>query len=170
MAPNSDDRLFKIRLVIDSLLPKFQALSQHQMLCVAEQMAPFKGRSALKQYIPKKPYKWGYKVFVLCDTKGLMHSFDIFAGKINPVLAQPVIGASGNIVLELAQVIPENVNHLLYFPLWIRLLLLPTRGYQHLGPCSKIACVGAVSVQTWRRRRRQGGHWKSNKLSWITWA
>ena len=59
MAPNNSDRLFKIRPLIDSLLPKFQALPQGQMLSIDEQMVPFKGRSVLKQYIPKKPHKWG---------------------------------------------------------------------------------------------------------------
>lgn len=32
MAPNDDDRLFKIRSVIDSLLPKFQAQQQILLL------------------------------------------------------------------------------------------------------------------------------------------
>ncbi|XP_057685429.1 piggyBac transposable element-derived protein 3-like isoform X7 [Corythoichthys intestinalis] len=118
MAPKKNDKLYKIRLLIDTLLPKFQALPQDQMLCVDEQMVPFKGRSRLKQYVPKKPYKWGYKMFVLCDTRGLVHSFDIFTGKIDPVPGQPDIGANGNIVLKLAQVIHENVNHLLFFDDW----------------------------------------------------
>lgn len=41
-APNND-KLFKIRALIDSLLPKFQALPQEQMLSIDEQMVPFKG-------------------------------------------------------------------------------------------------------------------------------
>ncbi|XP_028448168.1 piggyBac transposable element-derived protein 2-like isoform X1 [Perca flavescens] len=118
MAPNNSDKLFKIRPLIDSLLPKFQALPQDQMLSIDEQMVPFKGKSSLKQYIPNKPYKWGYKIFVLCDTTGLVHSFDIFTGKIEPVPGLPDIGVSGNIVLKLAQVIHGAVNHLVYFDNW----------------------------------------------------
>lgn len=137
MAPNNGDRLFKVRPLIDSLLPKFQALPQDQMLSTDEQIVPFKGRSRLKQYMPKKPYKWGYKIFVLCDTKGLVHSFDIFSGKTDPAPGQPDIGASGNVVLKLAQVIHGAANHLLYFDnwfsSWICLLFLQTRGYQLLG-------------------------------------
>ncbi|CAN9509212.1 unnamed protein product [Ophioblennius macclurei] len=138
MTPNNNnDRLFKIRLVIDSLLPKFQALPQDQMLCVDEQMVPFKDRSALKEYIPKKPYKWGYKIFVLCDTKGLVHSFDVYTGENDPAPGQPDIGASGNIVLKLAQVIRDNVNHLLYFDNWFSSLdlfvALANKGIPALG-------------------------------------
>lgn len=93
-------------------------------------------RSICNSNNTKQPYKWGYKLFVLCDTKVLVHSFDIFTGKIDPAPGKP------DIVSHKAQVIHENVKHLLYFDNC--LLLLPTRGYQHLGPCSKLACVGAV--------------------------
>ena len=61
------DRLFKIRPLLDHLLPIYQQLPQQQVLCIDEQMVPFKGRSVLKQYLPMKPHKWGYKLFVLCD-------------------------------------------------------------------------------------------------------
>ena len=42
MAPNNNDRLFKIRPLIDALLPKFQALPQDQMLCIDKPMVPSK--------------------------------------------------------------------------------------------------------------------------------
>ena len=51
--PNRD-RLFKIRPVVDYFLLKFQSLPQDRMLCVDEQIVPFKGKSGLKQYLPKK--------------------------------------------------------------------------------------------------------------------
>uniref|UniRef100_A0A667X1E5 PiggyBac transposable element-derived protein domain-containing protein n=1 Tax=Myripristis murdjan TaxID=586833 RepID=A0A667X1E5_9TELE len=133
----NNDRLFKIRPIVDSLLQKFQSLPQDQMLSIDEQMVPFKGRSSLKQYIPKKPHKWGYKIFVLCDTKGLVHSFDIFTGKSDPVPGEPDIGASGNMVLKLAQVIHGAVNHLLYFDNWFSSLdlfaALANKGIPALG-------------------------------------
>ena len=53
------DRLFKIRPLLDHLLPIYQQLPQQQVLCIDEQMVPFKGRSFLKQYLPMKPHKWG---------------------------------------------------------------------------------------------------------------
>ncbi|XP_027891620.1 uncharacterized protein LOC114155757 isoform X2 [Xiphophorus couchianus] len=115
MAANSGDALFKIRPVFDSLLQKFNSLPKDQMLCIAQQMVPLKCDSSLVQYIPKRFRRWGYKIFVLCDTKGLIHSFDVFTGKMDPLPGEPDIGASGNIVLKLAQVIHGSVNHLLYF-------------------------------------------------------
>ena len=38
-------------------------------------MVPFKGASSLKQYIPKKPHKWGYKLFIWADNEGLVYDF-----------------------------------------------------------------------------------------------
>lgn len=120
----SRDRLFKIRPIIDYLLPKFQCLPQDQTLCIDEQMVPFKGKSGLKQYIPKKPHKWGYKIFVLCDTKGIVYNFEIYTGKINPVAGYPDLGASANIVIQLSQVVEKQANYLLYFDNWFSSLKL----------------------------------------------
>ena len=51
--PANPNRLFKIQPVIDHLVSKFQSIPQQQVLGCDEQMIPFKGHSALKQYIPK---------------------------------------------------------------------------------------------------------------------
>ncbi|XP_014827083.1 PREDICTED: uncharacterized protein LOC106906352 isoform X2 [Poecilia mexicana] len=116
MAANSGDALFKIRPVFDSLLQKFNSLPKDQMLCIAQQMVPLKCDSSLVQYIPpKRSRESGYKIFMLCDTKGLIHSFDVFTGKMDPLPGEPDIGTSGNIVLKLTQVIHGSANHLLYF-------------------------------------------------------
>lgn len=118
------DKLFKVRPIIESLLTKFQAIPQAQKLCVDEQMVPFKGHSSLKQYLLKKPNKWGYKVFILCDTSELVHSFEIYTGKIQPVPGFPDIRASGNIVLHLTQVVDSDLNHILFFDNWFTSLKL----------------------------------------------
>uniref|UniRef100_A0A3P9LG76 PiggyBac transposable element-derived protein domain-containing protein n=1 Tax=Oryzias latipes TaxID=8090 RepID=A0A3P9LG76_ORYLA len=152
-APN-DDRLFKIRLIVDSLLPKFQALPQHQMLCVHEQTVPIPDRSALKQ-----PCKWAYKIFVLCNTKGLVHSFDIYTGNTDPAPDQPDIGAGGNIVLKLAQAIQYHVNHLLYFDERFSSLdlfvALEKRGIPALGTVQQAALPGC-SFSTDSEMKKKG--------------
>lgn len=115
MAANNKDKLFKIRPVVDSLLQKFQTLPQEQMLFIGEQIVPFRGRSTLKQYFPTRPHRWGYKIFVLCDTKGLVHSFDIFTGKTDPEPREPDVGPNGNIVVKLARAIQSPTDQLLCF-------------------------------------------------------
>ena len=85
------------------------------MISIDEQMIPFKRKSFLKQYIPSKPYKWGYKVFMVCDRTGLPLNFEIYTGKTNHVPGWPDAGANGNVVIKLAQILDPHANHLLYF-------------------------------------------------------
>ena len=87
-------------------------------LSLDEHIVPFKWKSSLKQYNPKKPKKWGYKIFVLSDYKGIAYNFKNYDG---PLLAMPGnkdIGDSGNIVMQFASVIPKNQGHKLYFDNW----------------------------------------------------
>ncbi|XP_047101014.1 serine/threonine-protein phosphatase 6 regulatory ankyrin repeat subunit B-like [Schistocerca piceifrons] len=44
-------------------------------------MIKFKGRSSIKQYLPKKPIKRGYKVWVLADKSDYAWKLDIYTGK-----------------------------------------------------------------------------------------
>lgn len=142
MTPPNDphkDRLFKVRPIIDFLLPKFQGIPKTQALCVDKQMIPFKGRSSLKQYIPSKRSKWGYKVFLLCDPESMVHSFEIYTGRIDAVPGEPDIGASGNIVLKLLQMIQPGLNHLLFCDNWFTSLKL----FSSLSK-NDVHCLGTV--------------------------
>lgn len=114
MADNND-KLYKIRPLINSLLTKFHLLPQDQMLAIHEQVVPYKGKSSLNKVVSNSAYKRGFKVYVLCDIKGLVHSFDVYTGDTDPLPGEPDRGPSANIVLRLAQFIPSAANHLLYF-------------------------------------------------------
>lgn len=132
------DRLFKIRPLVDNLTKTFNALHlTQQMICIDEQIVPFKGRSSLKQYNPKKPHKWGYKLFVLCDSTGIVHNFQVYTGSISSVNGLPDIGSSGNIVLKLVENVPRNQGFLLFFDNWyssLRLFcVLSDMGIEALG-------------------------------------
>ena len=57
------DKLYKVRPFVESI--RANLLSQympHKQLSVDEAMIKFKGRSSLKQYMPKKPIKRGIKM------------------------------------------------------------------------------------------------------------
>ena len=51
-----------------------------ERLTLDEAMAAFKGRAPIKQYIPSKPHKWGYKIYCLSSDDYLLR-FEIYAGK-----------------------------------------------------------------------------------------
>lgn len=80
-------------------------------------MVPFKGASSLKQYLPNKPNKWGYKIFFVADEQGMTYDFIPYSGKIEPVndTNVPDLKPSANSVLHLGQSIPPNRNHCLFF-------------------------------------------------------
>lgn len=60
---NSDDRLKKLRPLVDKLRDRFKTVPLEENLSVDEQMIPFKGRHGLKQYLPKKTTQVGLQSF-----------------------------------------------------------------------------------------------------------
>ena len=77
------DRAHKVRPVIDSISEKCLTLYKpHKENSVDEAMVKFKGRSSLKQFMPKKPIKRGYKVWCRCDShNGFTCCFQVYLGK-----------------------------------------------------------------------------------------
>ena len=107
------DKLFKVRGFLHNLQDNFHRYySPFQKLCVDETMILFKGRSSLKQYMPKKPTKWGYKVWALvdCTTKYLV-SFQVYEGKSEVDLSD--LGLGGTVVKALVSPF-EQQNHIIY--------------------------------------------------------
>ena len=69
------DKLFKVRKLLDFILPKFEhEYSLHESVTIDEAMIPFKGRLSFKQYIKNKPIKWGIKAFVLSEQLMVMYT------------------------------------------------------------------------------------------------
>ena len=136
---NCDDRLYKIRPVVDALKKKFTEICPTEKLCIDEQMVPFKGKSGIKQYNPQKPKKWGYKLYILSGVDGLIYNFEIHTGAIGNCPGQPDLKASGNIVLILLQNIPRMKWHKLYIDNWYTGVDLVKTLHEQ-----GIACVGTV--------------------------
>lgn len=80
---NGYDKLAKVRPLIDALNRNFQkeyTPSSHQ--AIDDSMILFKGRSSLKQYLPMKPIKRGYKVWCRADSQtGYLLQFQVYEGK-----------------------------------------------------------------------------------------
>lgn len=81
------DKLYKLRPLISDLGKNFEsAFLPSEIVAIDESMIKFKGRSSLKQYLPKKPTKRGYKVWILADKSGYCWKFEIYTGKKNNVV------------------------------------------------------------------------------------
>ena len=54
----------------------------HRDVSIDEAMIRYKGRSSMKQYMPKKPIKRGFKVWMRADAiNGFVSDLDIYTGK-----------------------------------------------------------------------------------------
>ena len=87
MAPRDSinfDRLHKIRPVLDKIVNNFKIhYTPQQNLSVDESMVGFKGRLSWIQYMPKKPRKWGIKIWTLADgTNGYVSNLKVYTGKV----------------------------------------------------------------------------------------
>ena len=75
-------RLQKVEPVITTLKDKFKSTYYpHCQVSIDEAMIPFKGRSSMKQYLPLKPVKRGFKVWAMADAlNGYLYDFDVYTG------------------------------------------------------------------------------------------
>ena len=138
---DSNDKISKIRPVVESLRHQFLSIPMEEHLSIDEQIIPFKGRSSLKRYNAAKPHKWGYKAYVMCGASGFAYDLEIDVGKDNNLLSDEErdCGASGNVVIRLSRNVPEQVNYRLYFDNYFNSpdlqIYLATKG---------IWCIGTV--------------------------
>nr|XP_023022544.1 piggyBac transposable element-derived protein 4-like [Leptinotarsa decemlineata] len=106
------DKLYKIRPFLSSLQTNFlKYFRPSEFIAIDESMIKFKGRSSLKQYLPKKPIKRGYKVWVLADKSGYCYKFEIYTGKTGNS-SEKALGVK--VVTTLCKGL-ENKGHKLFF-------------------------------------------------------
>lgn len=138
------DRLFKIRPIVEKLNETFNGVPMEEYLCVDEQICSTKARNYLKRYNPKKPHKWGYKIYVLSGVSGFAYKIEPETGTENVVIPEePDLGASSNVVVRMARGVPRHQNYQLYFDNYFT--SLPLVEY--------LAKQGILSLGTVRRNR-----------------
>ncbi|XP_023311304.1 piggyBac transposable element-derived protein 3-like [Anoplophora glabripennis] len=80
------DKLYKVRPLLSKLQETFMSsMKPSEFQSVDESMIRFKGRSSFRQYMPMKPIKRGYKVWVRADSTGYKCEFQIYTGKADQV-------------------------------------------------------------------------------------
>lgn len=67
---DGNDPLHKLRPVLDTLGGTFRSsYTLGQSISIDEAMIPYKGsRNPVRIYMPKKPHKWGAKLWTICDS------------------------------------------------------------------------------------------------------
>ena len=79
----SDPKFFKFRQVHDHIREKCKsAYEPGRDTSIDEELYPFRGRFRARQYMPKKPAKYGIKIWELVDsTTKYLVNFDVYLGK-----------------------------------------------------------------------------------------
>lgn len=105
------DKLHKIRPLLDTLSETFSnCYNPTENQSIDESMIKFKGRSSLRQYMPMKPIKRGYKVWERASETGFVSQFQIYTGKVDAV--EQNLGP--RVVKDLTRSLIRK-NHRIYF-------------------------------------------------------
>ena len=175
------DKLHKIRPIINTLRPRFLSIPLTESLSVDEQMCATKMKHSLRQYMPAKPHKWGFKLFVLAGTNGYGYDFEIYAGAGAEIEnKEPDLGASANIVVRLARSIPPNLNHKLFFDNYYTsiplLIYLDKRNIQCLGTVRRNRIINNPLTEESLLSKKDRGYteefvtsWENSKMNCIQW-
>ncbi|XP_037037947.1 piggyBac transposable element-derived protein 2-like [Bradysia coprophila] len=162
MVPKGDvnhDRIYKIRPLVNALIKRFQTVPLEKNLSVDEQLCSTKCKSIIKQYLPNKPHKWGFKLHVLAGShSGFCYTFEIFTGCENDArfrLANEMdLGSSANIVIRLLRIVPDFQHYIVCFDNYFSTLPL-------IGQLSK---RGIHAVGTMRRKRLHNAKLPEDKV------
>ena len=106
----------------------------------------------MRQYLPKKPKKWGFKVFARCGVSGITYDFNFYDGKA-PAVQKSCGYQPGDFVSKLCETLPAGQNFKLYFDNFFTFLEL------HL----MLKRQGILSTGTVRSNRLRGCPLKSEK-------
>ena len=170
-------RLQKVDPVINHLKDKFKSVYYpHCEVSIDEAMIPFKGRSSMKQYLPLKPVKRGFKVWAMANaTNGYMCDFNVYTG----ATAGRETALGEKVVLPLSESIMERHHQLFFDNYFTSVNLLSTLLNNGTYACGTIRTnrkqyPAEISEETKKRSRgesvfRQCGKlvataWKDNKV------
>ncbi|KAJ8969902.1 hypothetical protein NQ314_001536 [Rhamnusium bicolor] len=86
---------------------------------------------SLRQYMPKKPKKWGLKMFVRAGASGIVYDFFLYTGSTtfdNMIFSEKesYLGSGGKVVVHLYKIIPHPRKSTVYFDNWFTSLELIT--------------------------------------------
>lgn len=76
------DKLYKLRPMLEKLSETYaKSYKPTHRQAVDESMIKFKSRVSFRQYMPMKPVKRGYKVWMRANETGFISQFEIYTGK-----------------------------------------------------------------------------------------
>ncbi|XP_046662925.1 piggyBac transposable element-derived protein 2-like [Homalodisca vitripennis] len=140
------DRMHKIRPVIETIRKRFNSIPVEERVACDEQMCSSKARHFLIRYMPKKPNKYGFILYLLSGMSGFSYNFEVYTGQEGEeerLPNEPDIGATGNTVVRLTRILKPHQNHKIYFDNY----------YTSISLCDYLLSQGVHCVGTVRTDR-----------------
>nr|CAI5853808.1 unnamed protein product [Callosobruchus analis] len=116
------DPLFKIRPLLEKVRQNCSKIKPENMFSIDEMMVAYKGSKAesIRQYVPKKPKKWGFKMFVRAGVSGIVYDFLLYTGaktfdNIEFTDIENSFDLGGKVVLALCKAIETKQDTTVYF-------------------------------------------------------
>jgi len=173
------DPIPHVRALAEKLNASFAAhWTPTEYLTLDEAMVAYKGRSPIKQYIPSKPHKWGYKIYCLASEDYLFH-FEVYEGKEDD---PSEMGATYDTVIRMVQPY-QNQQLTLFTDNWFTsptlAVALAERGIRLCGsvnrrrkgmPAVRQEDVNALSRGEWLQRQKGDmtvALWKDRRMMWV---
>lgn len=108
------DRLWKVRPLIDRFRRIVLTLPREENMCIDEQMIPFAGAVAIRQYVTRTPNPTGLKISILAGASGQVLDLEVYQGattRLPPELDGTLkLGAGGRAILRLAETCQPGSN------------------------------------------------------------
>ena len=106
------DKLWKLRPWFEALRQNFSQIPPKEFQSIYKIIIPFKGRFSLKVYMPKKPHKWGFKLWGRSDSDGYIYDFDLCQPVPDNLVSE--LGRSAGVVEKMTESLPDGKNFKVY--------------------------------------------------------
>ena len=136
------DKLGKIQSVVEYLNTRFLSIYNPHHVSIDEAMIKFKGRSSMKQYMPKKPIKHGFKLWVRGDaTNGYVSELEVYVGKTT---SDGEKGLGRHVVEKLINKLKGKYYHVYFDNFFTSVTLLRSLSQKKLYGCGMMRsdCLG----------------------------
>lgn len=166
------DKLYKVRPYLTKLSETFSTYyAPTKSISIDESMILFKGRSSLRQYMPNKPVKRGYKIWVRASASGYIDEFQIYTGKVGNV-SEKQLGP--RVVMDLTRSLVGHNHHVYFDNYFTSLPLLRELKKAHVNACGTIRKnrVGAPNdLKTDKNMARGESDWRITEdgICFIKW-
>jgi len=106
------DKLWKLRPWISGIRTNCLKINPGQCCAVDEMMYQYHGTSSpIRQYIKSKPHPYGFKIWGIAGTDGLLHDFDVYQGGDG---TRSELGQGSDVVLKLTSTFPHKCWYKVY--------------------------------------------------------